>query len=445
MLYTGSIHQGMTMTKTKIESYFRIAEKQTSFSTEFLAGFSTYLSLSYIFVVNPAILSQAGMDKSAVFFATIVASGLATLLMGLWAKLPFVLSPGMEMNAYVAFFVVGAMGFSWQEALGAVFWSGVIFIILTVSRIREKIIDAIPHRMKSGISLSVGIFLMLIALKIPGLLIYDNLYIKGVGNLFSPQALVLYTGIAVVLLLDKLKIRAAVLISIVAAAGLAHLLGIADNGEAALGFSKDMFAAVGRSNLGVIFNPRIISVILVLFLVDFYGSIAKFIGLTYRTNIMEKGKLPGMTRALSIDGAATMFGALSGTTSITTYVESGVGIGLGGRTGLSALVCSLFMFATFLLAPLLHFIPLIATTGALFFVGIKLFPPLEELKSFTKVDIVAMVAMQVVVIAFFSIDRAMLLGFLVYLAVNLAREKVNPYLIASTLLLVVGLVLQISL
>lgn len=430
--------------KVTLNQYFKLTEKGTSISVEFLAGFSTFLSLSYIFVVNPAILAHAGMNKSAVLFATIVVSGLATLVMGLWTNYPFVLSSGMEMNAYVAFFAVGAMGFTWQQGLGAVFWSGVLCMILTLSRVREKIIYAIPDRMKSAVSLSVGIFLMLIALKIPGVLIYDKLALKGFGNIFSSQAMVLYAGIIMIYILEKLKVRTAVLISIIASAVLAHCLDIGTDSGDSIRLSSSMLSAFGQVDLGVIANPRILSVILVLFLVDFYGSIAKFIGLTYHTNIMEKGKLPRMKQALVVDSGATIAGSCLGSTSITTYVESGVGIGLGGRTGLSAVFCSLFMFATFLLVPLINYVPVVATTGALFFVGIKLFPSRQELKKFSKVDIACLTAMPIMVIATFSLERAMLVGFLVYLVIHSLQKKVNMYMVLSTVLLIVGVILQIN-
>src|SRR3989344_4584147 len=180
----------------KIANYFDFGRHRTNFRTEILAGVSTFLALSYIFVVNPSILGEAGMNKSMVLFATIVASAIATFVMGLWAKKPFVLAPGMEMNAYVAFFVILGLGFTWQEALGAVFWSGIIFLILTLTSVRAKIINAIPDKMKTGLALSVGVFLMLIAFRIAGILVYEGIKLGGIGVVLSPLASVLYFGLA---------------------------------------------------------------------------------------------------------------------------------------------------------------------------------------------------------------------------------------------------------
>ena len=429
---------------SRIRNYFNIDEKGSSFNVEILAGISTFLSLSYIFVVNPSILSQAGMDKSFVLFATILASALATLAMGFWARLPFVLAPGMEMNAYVAFFVVGALGFTWQQALGAVFWSGIIFIILTLSGIRKKIIDAIPQRMKSGLSLSVGVFLGLIALKIAGVLSYDGVNIQGIGDFASPAAYALYAGLGIIIILERLRVRGAVLISIILASVICHYLGIGSSDGKAAELSSAMFSGIGKLEFGVIFDPKILNVILILFLIDFYGSVAKFIGLTLNTNIMVDGKLPRIKEALSIDGIATIFGSFMGTTSITTYAESGVGIGAGGRTGLTSVVCGLLMISCFIVAPLLKFIPVVATTGALLYVGIKLVPPLKELRTYVRVDIIVLIIMQIVVVATFAIDRAMLAGFTVYLIIDiLYRRRPDIYVVISAVLLAIGTVLQI--
>jgi adenine/guanine/hypoxanthine permease len=426
-----------------IKNFFAIDEKGSSFNIEILAGISTFLSLSYIFVVNPSILSQAGMDKSFVLFATILASASATLAMGLWARLPFVLAPGMEMNAYVAFFVVGGLGFTWQQALGAVFWSGIVFVALTFSGIREKIIHAIPQRMKSGLSLSVGVFLGLIALKIAGVLRYDGVNIKGFGDFTSPAAYALYTGIGIIVILERLRVRGAVLISIILASVICHCLGIGSSDGKVAELSIAMFSGIGKLDLGVILDPRMLNVILILFLIDFYGSVAKFIGLTMNTNIMVDGKLPRIKEALSIDGIATIFGSFMGTTSITTYVESGVGIGAGGRTGLTSVVCGLLMLSCFIVTPFLKFIPVVATTGALLYVGLKLIPPLKELRTYLKVDIMAMIIMQIVVIATFALDRAMLVGFLFYILIDLSyRRQPNTYIVISSVLLTIGTVLQ---
>ena len=252
----------------KLENYFGFTRLGSTWKIEILAGVSTFLSLSYIFVVNPAILSEAGISKSVVFFATVIISSLATIVMGLWAKKPFSLAPGLEMNAYIAFVVVGTLGFVWQDALGAVFWSGVVMLIVNFLRIREHIIKAIPDKLKSGLAASVGVFLMLIALKVSGILAYEGIQVKGIGLLTSPEACVFYVGLVTALALRYFKIKGTILISIIVASVAAHLLGIGGTIEP-VKVSKDMLGGTFAFNLGIILNPKILSVILILFIIDF--------------------------------------------------------------------------------------------------------------------------------------------------------------------------------
>lgn len=422
----------------KIDTFFGINKRGSNFKTEIFAGLSTFLSLSYIFVVNPAILSAMGLSTSAIFFATVIGSVIATLLMGLWARLPFAVAPGLEMNAYVAYVVVGLMGFSWQSALGAVFWSGVLTVLLSFTSLRVNIIKAIPDKLKSGLAAAVGVFLMLIALKVSGLLAYEGIQVKGLGLLGSNEAIIFYVGFALVAILKYFKVRGAVLLSIIGAAILAHVIGVGQP-IAPISLSRDMFDGLFALDWRIIFNPKIWSVILVLFILDFYGSIAKFIGLTRNTSIVdENGNVPRLKEALIVDGAGTVIGAATGTSNLITYVESAVGIGEGGRTGLVAVVVAVFMALFLLLIPLINLIPVVATTGALFFVGLMLFPNKKELKTYTWTDIFAVAAMVIVTIWTFGLDKAMFAGFLAFIIAFIIQGKwrnVNAYLTVSTILL----------
>ncbi len=428
----------------KLDNYFGFTKIGSTWRIEILAGLSTFLSLSYIFVVNPAILAEAGISKSIVFFATVIISSLATIIMGLWANKPFSLAPGLEMNAYIAFVVVGTLGFVWQDALGAVFWSGVLMLIINFLRIREYIIKAIPDKLKSGLAASVGVFLMLIALKVSGILAYEGIQIKGIGILTSPEVIVFYVGLVVALLLRHFKVKGTIIISIILASVAAHLLGIGDAIEP-IKISGDMLDGTLAFNLGIIFNPKILSIILILFIIDFYGSIAKFIGLTRNTTIVDKkGDMPNMKEALTIDGGATAIGAALGTTNVTTYVESAVGIGEGGRTGLTSVVSGILMLCFLLLTPLVNLVPVVATTGALLFVGLTLFPTKKDLKSYHWSDVLAVSAMILATIWTFGLDKAMLVGFGLFIILQVFQgdwKKVNPYLLGSTLLLLLGIYL----
>jgi len=422
----------------KIDNFFGITKLGSSFKIEILAGISTFLSLSYIFVVNPAILSEAGIPTSVAFFATIFGSVIATLLMGLWARLPFALAPGLEMNAYIAYVVVGVLGFTWQGALGAVFWVGVLTFVLAFTPLRTNIIKAIPDKLKSGLAASVGVFLMLIALKVSGLLAYEGIQVKGIGLLISNEAYVFYAGLFLVLVLRHFKIKGSVLFSIIGAAIFAHFLGVGQSIEP-IKLSKDMFAGVFAFDLGVILNPKIWSVIVVLFILDFYGPIAKFIGLTRNTSIVDQeGNLPRMKEGLAVDGAGTIIGAATGTSNLITYVESAVGMGEGGRTGLVAVVIAVLMSLFLFIVPLVNLIPVVATTGALFFVGLTLFPGKKDLKEYSWNDIIAVTIMVLVTIWTFGLDKAMFAGFTAFVVLYIVRGKwrdLNAYLVGSTIIL----------
>jgi AGZA family xanthine/uracil permease-like MFS transporter len=428
---------------SRIDRFFEVSAKGSTFRREIAAGFATFLALSYIFVVNPAILANAGIDKSVSLFATITVSALATLAMGLWARLPFVVSTGMEMNAYVAFFAVGALGFGWQQALGMVFWASVIMIVLTLLRVREEIIDSIPDPLKIGLSFSVGVFLVLIALSIGGIIKYEGLTLKEFGSLTSPNAYALYLGVALVFILQRLKVPGAILMSILVTAGAYHLLGYAGPPDGSMVFSQQMFSGIGALDFSVILDPKAISVIVVLFVLDFFGSVAKFIGLTARTNILVNGKLPRRDRALLVDGVGSLGASVVGTTSVVAFVESAVGIGSGARTGLAAVTTGVLMLCCFVAFPVIQAIPVAATTGALVYVGVRLCPTWAQFAEIPLAERLALAVMPLVTVATFAIDKAMLAGFLLYLvARGLGGHRLNPYLIGSTAVLALGVLLQ---
>jgi AGZA family xanthine/uracil permease-like MFS transporter len=427
------------------DNFFGVRRSGSSLRVEVFAGLSTFLALSYIFVVNPAILATAGIGKSAIFFATIVGSVLATMAMGIWANKPFAVAPGLEMNAYVAYVVVATMGFAWQDAMGAVFWSGVLTVTLNYTRIRVKIIEAIPDALKSGLAAAVGVFLMLVALKVSGIALYEGVKIRGIGPLGSKDAILFYVGLVLVASLRYFKITGAVLLSIVGASVAAHYLGVVNSVDK-ISLSRSMLDATFALHLGIIRNPRIWATVIILFVLDFYGSIAKFIGLTRNTSIVAPdGTLPKLQEALTVDGIGTVLGASLGTSNLITYVESAVGIGEGGRTGITAIVCGLLMSLFLFITPLVNLVPVAATTGALLYVGLTLLPQKHEWKKYLRVEMIAVLIMIVVTFWTFALDKAMFAGFAAvlvgYLLVD--RKRVNPYLVGSTAILLVSILLSL--
>jgi adenine/guanine/hypoxanthine permease len=425
------------------DRFFELSQRSSNMRTEILAGLSMFLALSYIVVVNPTILAGAGIEWRAAFFATALVAGLATVIMGLWARLPFALAPGMEMNAYVAFFVVGTLGFSWPEALGVVFWSGVAFVLASVTGIREKVLLSIPPRMKAGLSLSVGVFIAMIAAKISGILVFQDLTVIGMGNVLSADAMALFAGLLIILFIAWRKLSGGVLVSVIAISIAYAALGMAPAPGAALSYEGDMLSALGMLQPEIILNPAAWSAILVLFLVDFFGSVAKLVGLSAHTSLQTDEGLPRIKQALVTDSSATVAGAILGTSNITVYVESGVGIAAGGRTGITAIVCGICLLGCLALGPLVQYVPVAATTGALAYVAISLFPTRADLQSMDWFEIFVLIAMQLTVLVTAAIDKALFVGVLAYLMQSISkRQAPNPYLAGSAAILAAGYVAQ---
>ena len=439
----------------QIDRYFHITKRESTLSRELLAGLSLYLSLAYIFIINPAILSKSGLSVNAVLFATVIASGLSTLLMGLWAKMPFAWAPGLEMNGFFAFVVCGTLGLTWQQALGAVFWSGVLCLILTALPARQSIIDSIPNPLKINIGCSVGVFVATIGLFLAKIISFKDglpdVSAFATANLITTEAIALYIGLAISFLLGlpALRFPAGMLIAIIVAAVFCKMRGVVVENPPTL--SSDMLSATFQLDWLAIFSSiKLVSVFLVLFLIDFYGSIGKFIGLTAATNLQKDGHVVNMGKAMYVDGIGTVGGALVGTSSIITYVESAIAITSGGRTGLVAVVCGSLMLLSLLFTPLVALVPVVATSGILLYVGYLLLPVKQmrdpEVK-YSPFDLVVAAMMGAITLATFSLDKSMLLGFLIYSGRHLiSRPKnVNWWLVGSTALLAISVIAQYTL
>lgn len=433
-----------------IRYYFQVDALNTSIGKEVFAGVATYLSLAYIFVLNPAILSQAGLNISAVLFATVIASGVSTLMMGLWARLPFALAPGLEMNGFFTFAVVGTMGLTWQQALGTVFWSGILCILFTFLPARQKIIESIPDKLKVSIAFSVGIFVLTIGLFLAKIVAFDKGIIQWstltTQSLTTDRAIVLYFGLALAALLGlkRISFPGGMLVAIVASTILCKHYNITAPQPAEL--STEMFSALFQLDLTTVFDPRFLGVLIIFFIIDFYGSIGKFIGLTAATNLQSKGQVKNIGKALYVDGAGTVLGSLVGTSSIITYVESAVGIASGGRTGIVAIVCGILMLTSIAFTPLVGLIPVEATAGILAYVGWLLLPR-EQIRAshiiFDRYDWAIAISIGLLTFLTFSLDKPLLLGFWAYqLKSTWQKERTNWYLLTAALALTIAVVTQ---
>lgn len=438
----------------EMRSYFLLRERKSTLATEIFAGFSTYLSLAYIFIVNPAILGSAHMDPSMVLFATAFASGLTTLAMGLLARLPFAVAPGLEMNGFFAFYVVGTLKLSWQDALGTVFWSGILYLVVAVLPVREKIVDSIPAGLKISIGASVGVFVATIGLKLAGIVSYNdglrNLWAWHFGTLSSREAGILYLGFVVSLVLGLKWVRwpgkGGMLIAIIISTVACKAIGIGQPVSAHL--TSKIWAQIGQLHAqSVLFNAHFLPVTLTFLIINFLGDIGKFIGLTASAKTIQvNSKVPNMEKALYVDALGTTFGSILGTSNLITYVESAVGIAAGGRTGITAIVCGLLMLTSLVFTPLVGFVPVQATAGILVYVGYLLLPIREFREDkgvFGIFDSFVAAAMGLVSFFLFDLNMAMVLGFGVYTLHDLLlKKKFNTWLTITTLALAGAVVLQ---
>jgi len=352
-----------------IESLFKLKDHKTSFRKEVLAGLATFLTMAYIMVVNPAILSETGMDFDSVFVATILASFVACMLMGILANWPVALAPGMGLNAFFTYAVVFGMGFSWQQALAAVFCSGILFLLISLSPLRAYLINAIPKSLKFGIGAGIGLFLAIIGLKNAGIVVDNPATLVGLGDLKSAPVLLALLTFTLMIALDKLKIPGAIVISILATTIVGFILGVAQfQGIASsIPSMSPTFLQLDFSSIG---SSLFLIVIFTILFVDFFDTAGTLTSVANLSGKIDKdGKVENIQKAVFSDSVATIVGSIFGTSSTTSYIESGAGIKEGGKTGLVAVSVGIFFLLCLFLAPLAKSIPAYATGAALVFIA----------------------------------------------------------------------------
>ena len=340
-----------------IEKIFRLQANQTTVRTEVLAGTTTFVTMSYIIFVQPVILSNAGMDFGAVMTATCLASAIGTILMAFLANYPIAMAPAMGHNLFFAFVVCGVMGFTWQQALGANFISGVLFIVLAAFRFREKLLQAVPEGLKNAIAAGIGLLIALVGLGYGGLVVKDPGFLLKMGNLHSAPVLLTLFGTAVISILLVLKIRGAILWGILATALVGIPFGLVQYQGQFVASPPSMTPTLLKLDIFGVLNTNLLVVIFVFFFLDLFDTVGTLIGVSERAGFVKNGKLPRAGRALMADAIATVSGTCLGTSTVTSYVESATGVSEGGRTGFANLVTALL----FLLS--LFFYPLVKMVG----------------------------------------------------------------------------------
>ncbi|HEV2504919.1 NCS2 family permease [Mesorhizobium sp. UC22_110] len=415
-----------------LEKYFELKELGTSVRIEVIAGLTTFLTMSYIIFVNPEILSTTGMDKSSVFVATCLAAALGSLIMALVAKWPIGMAPGMGLNAFFAFGVVGAMGFTWQQALGAVFISGVIFLILTVTGIRSWLIAGIPHSMRSAIAAGIGMFLAIIALKSSGIVIASEATFVTLGHLTTTGPLLAILGFFIIASLDGLKVPGAILIGILAITILSWILGVSQF-QGIVSMPPSIAPTFLQLDIVGAMHTGLVHVILVFVLVEVFDATGTLIGVAKRARLIEEGKPNRLGRALLADSSAIVAGSLLGTSSTTAYVESASGVQAGGRSGLTALVIAVLFLAALFISPLAASVPVYATAPALLYVACLMMRELIEV-DWTEITEAAPAALTALMMPFtYSIANGLAFGFISYAVLKTATGRFREVHLATWL------------
>ncbi len=364
-----------------LDKFFKLKEHKTDVKTEIIAGVTTFMTMAYILAVNPGILSNTGMDKNAIFTATALSAVVATLVMALWARLPFALAPGMGLNAFFAFTVVIGMGHSWQFALTAVFVEGIIFLILTAFNVRELIVNAIPINLKHAISAGIGLFIAFIGLQNAGIIVKSDATMITLGSMGEHTVWVAAFGLILTGVLLALKVKGALLIGIFLSAIIGIPFGVTHLPEGHLVSLPPSIAPIAfQFDFSQIFTTDMAIVLLTFLFVDMFDTVGTLVGVASKANMIDKdGKLPRVKQALFADAVGTTVGAMVGTSTVTTYVESASGVAEGGRTGLTSLTTAgMFTLALFL-APLFLMVPGAATAPALVLVGSFMMSPILKI------------------------------------------------------------------
>jgi len=408
-----------------LEKMFKLKEHGTTVKTEVVAGLTTFLTMAYILFANPDIMSAAGMPADSVFVATALAAALGCFVMGFWANFPAGLAPGMGLNAFFAFAVVGGMGYTWEQALAAVFISGIVFFLLSVFRIREWIITSIPSSLRHGITVGIGLFLAIVALKSSGIIVAFGPTLVKLGDMTSAAPILAGLGFMLVIALDHRKVPGAVLISILAVSVVAAIMGMTH-------FSGLVSAppSIGNIVLAMDFSRALeagmISVVLAFVFVDLFDTTGTLMATASKAGLTDKnGRFDAMGRAMVADSAATTAGAALGVSSVTTYVESGSGIAAGGRTGLTAVVVGImFLFAMFF-SPLLSFVPAYATAPALLFIGLLMTADMTKVDWNDMTEAAPAWVAAIGMPLFFSISHGIGMGFVAYAIIKLLAGRIS--------------------
>lgn len=417
-----------------LERFFQLREHGTDVRTEIMAGATTFLTMAYIIFVNPQILSVSGMDLGAVFVATCLAAAISSAIMGLYANYPIALAPGMGLNAYFSFGLVKGMGYSWEVALGAVFFSGLLAVLLSLSPVREWLFNAIPKTLKLSISAGIGLFLGIIALKNAGVIVEHPATLVTLGNVKSPQVMLAALGFIAMVALDARKVPGAIIIAILVTTAVGVLTGVSPAGGI-LSLPPSLAPTFLQLDLAGALEIGLIAIVFALLFVDLFDTAGTLVGVAHRAGLLTPdGKLPRLKRALLADSSATMIGALLGTSNTTSYIESAAGVKVGGRTGLTAVTVAILFLLALFLAPLAGTVPAYATAPALLFVACLMARGLTELDWDDVTEYAPGVVTALAMPLTFSIAYGIAFGFITYAGAKILSGRWSQMSVAVPVL-----------
>ena len=424
---------------TMLEKLFGFDPKRHNVRTEIIAGITTFLTMAYILAVNPNILAETGMDKRALFTTTVIMAAASTMLLGLYAKLPLALAPGMGLNAFFAYTVCMVMGYSWQFALTAVFLEGLLFLLLTVTNLREKIVDVIPATLKNAISVGIGLYIAFIGLKTSGVIVDNPATLVSLGNLGEGQALLSIIGIVITAVLLARNVKGALLIGILATTLIGIPMGLTkmDNVFSIPPSVEPIFMKFEWEH---VFTRDMLVVVFTFLFVDLFDCICTAIGVASRSGMVEDGKIPHLREVFMVDSIATTLGAVMGTSTVAVYVESAAGVNEGGRSGLTSVVTGLCFLLALFFAPLFLAIPAAATTPVLVLVGVRMAGSMQKVDFSQYTEAIPAFVCILFMPLTYSISEGIVLGHLTYVLINLfagnyRKVTVGMYILAAFFLL----------
>jgi len=404
-------------------SFFQLKEKNTSIRIEVIAGITTFLTMAYIIFVNPSILAAAGMDQNALVATTCIVSAIATILVGIFARAPIAMAPGMGLNAFFAYTLVIGDKLSWQTALGVVFLSGLVFLVLTFLGLRRRLVEAIPISLVSAMAVGIGLFITFIGLQNLGLIVNNDSTLVSAGQI-TGTVLIGLAGLAVMIFLEAKKVKGSLLIGIIFATIIAAIFGQIQRPEKLISLDLNIAPVAFKLNILSALKFSLVGSIFTLMFIDMFDSIGTLVACCHQAKMIDdKGQIKGLDRLLAIDAIATMLGAVFGTSTTTSYIESATGIEQGGRTGLTSIVTGIVFLLALPFVPLVGIVPTYATAPALIMVGLFMMKEIKNIDFLNLEEAFPAFIIMVMIALSYSISTGLAFGFVSYLLIKIIMLK----------------------